>query len=60
MTYRNAERMKGNTLVFYDPQIGEFINIKEYGERGVEYFELLKVDKLLFNKDLLKEISRLL
>ena len=53
-----AERLKSGKVIYYDAQSGEFLNIREYA--ALESIELLKVDKLLFNKDLLQEISELL
>jgi len=55
-----AERLKNGAIVYYDAQSGEFLNISEYATRGVEYLELLKVDKLLFRKDWLRAVARLL
>lgn len=55
-----AERLADGSLVYYDAQSGEFLNIMEYAAKGVEYFELLKVDKLLFRKDWLRSVARLL
>ena len=52
-----AERMPSGKLLFYDPQNGSFLNIREFSE--LESFEVLKVDKLLFRSDMLKAISRL-
>jgi len=42
-------------IFFYDAQSGEFVDIKEYA--NLESFEVLKVDKLLLNRDLLLKIS---
>jgi hypothetical protein len=53
-----AERLDSGKIIYYDAQSGEFINIKEYV--ALEYMELLKVDKLLFNKSMLRAISELL
>jgi len=53
-----AERLKSGELLFYDAQSGEFINIKELDD--IDYIELLKVDKLLFNVDMLKAISKVI
>ena len=39
-------------------QNGTFLNIEEYAERDVEYFEVLKVDKLLLRQELFTKISR--
>ena len=53
-----AERFASGKVIYYDAQSGEFINIKEYF--ALESIELLKVDKLLFNKAMLIAISKLL
>ena len=45
-------------VIYYDAQSGEFLNIREYA--ALESVELLKVDKLLFNKSMLRAISELL
>ena len=55
-----VERLKNGAMIYYDAQSGEFLNIKEYATRGVVYMELLKVDKLLFRKDWLRAVARLL
>lgn len=53
-----AERLKSGKVIYYDAQSGEFLNIREYA--ALESVELLKVDKLLFNKSMLQAISELL
>lgn len=53
-----AERLKNGTLIYYDAQSGEFLNIKDYA--ALDYLEVLKVDKLLINKNVLMEIVELL
>lgn len=53
-----AERFSDGKIVFYDAQSGAFLNIKEYSD--LESFEVLKVDKLLFEPDIIKAICRLL
>lgn len=53
-----AERLKSGKIIYYDARSGEFLNIKEYA--ALESVELLKVDKLLFNKSALQAISELL
>lgn len=53
-----AERMNSGKIFFYDAQSGEFVDIKEYA--NLESFEVLKVDKLLLNRDLLLKISQLI
>lgn len=52
-----AEKTTDGMLYLYDAQSGNFINIDEF--REAESFEILKVDKLLINKDILKKIQRL-
>lgn len=44
-------------LYLYDAQSGNFINIDEF--REAESFEILKVDKFLISKDVLKKISKI-
>ena len=53
-----AERLESGKLLFYDAQSGIFLNIREY--TNLESLEVLKVDKLLFNKELLKAISQII
>jgi ribosomal protein S24E len=53
-----AERLKNGNLIYYDAQNGEFLNIKDYA--ALDYLEVLKVDKLLINKNVLMEIVELL
>lgn len=53
-----AERLKSGKVIYYDAQSGEFLHIREYA--ALESVELLKVDKLLFNKSMLRAISELL
>lgn len=53
-----AERLNSGKVIYYDAQSGEFLNIREYA--ALESVELLKVDKLLFNKSMLRAISELL
>ncbi len=55
-----AERLSDGQMIYYDAQSGTFLNIEEYAERGVEYFEVLKVDKLILHKEFFKQITRLL
>uniref|UniRef100_UPI004027EB02 toxin glutamine deamidase domain-containing protein n=1 Tax=Alloprevotella sp. TaxID=1872471 RepID=UPI004027EB02 len=52
-----AEKTTDGMLYLYDAQSGNFINIDEF--REAESFEILKVDKLLINKDILKKFQRL-
>lgn len=55
-----AERLSKERIVFYDAQNGAFLNLEEYAASNVEYFEVLKVDKLLLDKDIFRRIARLL
>ena len=55
-----AERIRDGRIIFYDAQSGSFLNIEEYITNGVEYFEVLKVDKLLLREDIFKAIARVL
>lgn len=51
-----AERMQSGKIIYYDAQSGNFININEYEE--LEKIEVLKVDRLIFDVEILKDISR--
>ena len=53
-----AEKTASGKTFYYDAQSGEFINIREY--TALESIELLKIDKLIFNGDMLKAISAVL
>lgn len=53
-----AERLPDGRIMFYDAQNGAFLKLEEYAVSGVEYFEVLKVDKLILRRDLFKEIAR--
>lgn len=53
-----AERLQNGKFRYFDPQIGEFVNIKEYAEYGMQYLESIKVDNLLINTNILKMICR--
>jgi len=53
-----AERLPNGKLYYYDPQSGFFVNITEYTD--IDYIEVLKVDKLLFDTDILKGISKII
>jgi hypothetical protein len=55
-----AERLPNGSLFFYDAQIGEFCNLKDYSNKKVIDFEVLKVDNLLINENVFKLISRAL
>lgn len=52
-----AEKTTDGMLYLYNAQSGNFINIDEF--REAESFEILKIDKLLINKDILKKFQRL-
>ncbi len=47
-------------IYFYDAQSGTFLKIEEYAACDVEYFEVLKVDKLLLRCDLFKSVAKVL
>ncbi|MBR4119889.1 MAG: hypothetical protein IKK64_07430 [Bacteroidales bacterium] len=53
-----AERLESGRLIFYDAQSGDFVNIKEYTKLG--YLEVLKVDKLIFNKSMICKILQII
>ncbi len=53
-----AEKFSNGKLLFYDPQSGDFLNIREY--TSLESIEVLKVDKLLFDANILKKISKII
>lgn len=55
-----AERLPNGKMMYYDAQNGVFLKLEEYAVSGVEYFEVLKVDKLLLRPDIFKQIARLL
>jgi hypothetical protein len=52
-----AEKTADGNLYLYDAQSGDFINIDEF--KDAESIEILKVDKLLISKDILREISKI-
>lgn len=52
-----AEKAVDGKLYLYDAQSGIFININEF--RDAESIEILKVDKLLISKDILRRISKI-
>lgn len=52
------ERLHSGDIIFYDAQSGEFVNIKEFV--CIDYIELLKIDKLLINKEILMGISEVI
>lgn len=47
-------------MIYYDAQNGSFLRLEEYATSGVEYFEVVKVDKLILRPDIFKQIARLL
>ena len=53
-----AERLSDGRIMFYDAQDGTFLKLEEYAVRDVEYFEVLKVDKLLLRLDIFRQIAR--
>lgn len=53
-----AERLPNGKMIYYDAQDGTFLKLEEYAARDVEYFEVLKVDKLLLRRELFKKIAR--
>lgn len=53
-----AERLSDGRIMFYDAQDGAFLKLEEYAAREVEYFEVLKVDKLLLRRDIFTKIAR--
>lgn len=53
-----AERLTDGRIMYYDAQDGTFLKLEEYAVREVEYFEVLKVDKLLLRRDLFRQIAR--
>ena len=55
-----AERLPSGKMIFYDAQSGVFLNLEEYAVSGVEYMEVLKVDKFILRPDIFKQIARLL
>lgn len=54
-----AERLQNGKFRYFDPQIGEFINIEEYAKRNIQYLESIKVDKLFLNTDIFKLICEI-
>lgn len=55
-----AERLPNGKMIYYDAQNGSFLRLEEYATSGVEYFEVVKVDKLILRPDIFKQIARLL
>lgn len=55
-----AERLADGRIVYYDAQSGAFLKLEEYAVSNVEYFEVLKVDKLLLRRDIFRQIARYL
>lgn len=53
-----AERLPNGKIIYYDAQNGVFLKLEEYTANRVEYFEILKVDKLLLRPDIFKQIAR--
>ena len=50
-----AQRFSDGRMYYYDPQVNTFVNIAEFLS-DVASVELLKVDKLLFNVDIVSQI----
>lgn len=50
-----AERTFDNKLLIYDAQSGDFLNINAFDD--AKTIEILKVDKMILNKNVLKNIS---
>ena len=60
MAYRNAERMKDNTLVLYDPQDGQYWNVNDIFTNAINAkVTSMKVDELLFKNELVKDLMRM-
>ena len=53
-----AERLSDGRIMFYDAQNGASLKLEEYALKSVEYFEVLKVDKLLLRPDIFRQIAR--
>lgn len=53
-----AERLEDDSIIFYDPQDGSFINFNEYKELDMLYIESIRVDNLIVDDDKLKIIAR--
>ena len=51
-----AERIN-NRMIYYDPQLNTFINIREC---NISYLEILKVDRLLLNSSIVSFISKII
>lgn len=49
-----AERLADGRMTYYDAQSDAFLKLEEYTVRDVEYFEVLKVDKLLLRLDIFR------
>lgn len=54
-----AERLNKKKIILYDPQRDETLSIQDFLEDS-KYVECLRVDELLFNRRILKAISRTL
>ena len=60
MAYRNAERMKDNTMVLYDPQNGEYWSVNDIFTNAINAkVTSMKVDELLFKNELVKDLMRM-
>lgn len=49
-----AERLADGRITYYDAQTGAFLKLEEYATLDVEYFEVLKVDKLLLRPEVFR------
>lgn len=49
-----AEKLASGEIVCYDPQIDEFVEISSLTD--AKYFEILRIDRLLFNPSMIKKI----
>lgn len=49
-----AERLADGRITYYDAQDGAFLKLEEYAALDVEYFEVLKVDKLLLRPEVFR------
>ena len=61
MAYRNAERMKDNALVFYDPQDEQHWNVNDIMQysQGAKVTSM-RVDNLLMDNEFVKNLIRLI
>ena len=50
-----AQRFNDGRILYYDPQVNSFVNVQEFLEQATSV-EVLKVDKLLFNVDIVSQV----